>query len=89
MLRSICCYTPPGLEEAENLGLTVFHAGTAMKDDVLVTNGGRVLAVMAMETTFETAASVAQRGAEMIKFDGAFHRKDIGFRVVSRYDGVV
>ncbi|KAL4221636.1 hypothetical protein ACF0H5_019892 [Mactra antiquata] len=73
-----------GLEEAENLGLTVFHAGTTVKDDSVVTNGGRVLSVMAMETTFETAASVAQKGAEMIKFEGAFHRRDIGFRVVSR-----
>ncbi|XP_053379386.1 trifunctional purine biosynthetic protein adenosine-3-like [Mercenaria mercenaria] len=73
-----------GLEEAENLGITVFHAGTAVKDDSLVTSGGRVLAVMAMESNFETAASVAQKGAEMIKFDGVYHRKDIGFRVVSR-----
>ncbi|XP_052819821.1 trifunctional purine biosynthetic protein adenosine-3-like [Mya arenaria] len=73
-----------GLEEAENLGLTIFHAGTTMKDETLVTSGGRVLAVMAMELDFETAASAAQKGANMVKFDGAFHRKDIGFRVVSR-----
>jgi len=73
-----------GIEEAENLGLTVFHAGTSLHDDVIVTSGGRVLAVMAMEADFETAASLAQKGAEMIKFDGAFHRRDIGFRVVSR-----
>lgn len=74
-----------GLEEAENLGLTIFHAGTALKDGALVSNGGRVLVVMAMESDFETAASVAQKGAAMIKFEGAFYRKDIGFRVVSRY----
>jgi len=72
------------VDAAENLGLTVFHAGTTLKDDTLVSNGGRVLAVMAMESDFETAASVAQKGAAMIKFEGAFYRKDIGFRVVSR-----
>ena len=72
------------MDAAENLGLTVFHAGTTLKDDTLVSNGGRVLAVMAMESDFETAASVAQKGAAMIKFEGAFYRKDIGFRVVSR-----
>ncbi|WAR13969.1 PUR2-like protein [Mya arenaria] len=59
-------------------------SGTTMKDETLVTSGGRVLAVMAMELDFETAASAAQKGANMVKFDGAFHRKDIGFRVVSR-----
>ena len=75
---------PSGIEDAENLGVTVFHAGTTTKDETLVTSGGRVLVILAMESTFETAASVAQRGANMIKFEGAFHRKDIGFRVVSR-----
>ncbi|KAH3827375.1 hypothetical protein DPMN_129311, partial [Dreissena polymorpha] len=73
-----------GLDQAQNLGLTVFQAGTTLAEAGLVTSGGRVLAVVATESDFETATSVAQKGAAMIKFEGAFHRKDIGLRVVSR-----
>ena len=74
----------PGLKDVEKLGLTVFHAGTTFKDDKLVTSGGRVLAVMATESNFEMAASVAQKGASLVKFEGAQYRTDIGWRVVNR-----
>lgn len=74
-----------GLEEIEKLGLTVFHAGTTFKDGKLITNGGRVLAVMATESTFEMSASLAQKGASLVKFEGAYYRTDIGWRVVNRF----
>ena len=74
-----------GLDEVAKLGLTIFHAGTTLKDDKLVTSGGRVLAVMATETNFEMAASLAQKGASLVKFEGAQYRTDIGWRVVNRY----
>ena len=50
-----------GIEEAEELdGVTVFHAGTAFnQDDELVTNGGRVLNVVALADTFEDARELA------------------------------
>ena len=51
---------------------------------MLVTSGGRVLAVVATETNFEMAASLAQKGASLVKFEGAQYRTDIGWRVVNR-----
>lgn len=75
-----------GISEAEAHGLIVFHAGTKMKDRKIVTNGGRVLAVVAVDTDLFTASERAQKGAAQIHFDGVFYRTDIGFRVLHRYD---
>ncbi len=58
----------------------MFHAGTAIKDNKVVTSGGRVLANVAMTTDLRLAASQAQRGAESIQFEGGFHRKDIALK---------
>ncbi|XP_025083227.1 LOW QUALITY PROTEIN: trifunctional purine biosynthetic protein adenosine-3-like [Pomacea canaliculata] len=71
-----------GISEAEAHGLIVFHAGTKMKDRKIVTNGGRVLAVVAVDTDLFTASERAQKGAAQIHFDGVFYRTDIGFRVL-------
>ncbi|CAH1773576.1 unnamed protein product [Owenia fusiformis] len=68
----------------EDLKQLVFHAGTAMKDDQIVTSGGRVLAVVAMDSDLATAAKQAQLGAEAIKFKDAFHRKDIAHKAILR-----
>ena len=68
-----------GIPLAENItGVTVFHAGTTMKDDKLVTNGGRVLTVSAIASTLEDAQSSAYRAADMIQFRGRHLRRDIG-----------
>lgn len=68
-----------GLDEKGQLdGLTVYHAGTAIKDDKLVTNGGRVLGVTALDTTLEKALEKAYAGVNQINFDGAHYRTDIG-----------
>lgn len=72
-----------GLKEAHDAGLTVFHAGTAMKDNQLVSSGGRVLAVVAKEKDFQTAYDKAQQGAALIQFTDAFYRKDIGYKVLT------
>ena len=58
----------------------MFHAGTALKDDQVVTSGGRVLAVVAMDANLETAAKRANVGAETIQFEGKFYRKDIAHK---------
>ncbi|KAK6175426.1 hypothetical protein SNE40_013893 [Patella caerulea] len=76
-----------GLDEAYKLGVKVFHAGTAKKDDKIVTNGGRVLVVVATETDLYPAYNRALQGAGMIKFDKAFYRKDIGHHVLSDQSG--
>lgn len=67
-----------GIPAAEEIpGVKVFHAGTAMKDDQLVTSGGRVLGVTALGKDIREAQAKAYQAAAMIGFDGAYYRKDI------------
>jgi phosphoribosylamine---glycine ligase len=68
-----------GLDEAAQVpGVEVFHAATAMKDDRLVTAGGRVLTVTGRGTTYADAIARAYEGVGKISFDGMQYRKDIG-----------
>ncbi len=60
--------------------VTVYHAGTAMKDGKLVTSGGRVLGVVAKGETIEEARKKVYANAEKIYFDGMYYRKDIGIK---------
>jgi phosphoribosylamine---glycine ligase len=69
-----------GIDEAERAGAIVFHAGTAWKDDRLVTAGGRVLSVCARGTTLDEARATAYAACEAIQFDGKQYRRDIGKR---------
>lgn len=73
-----------GIEEAEELdGVTVFHAGTAFnQDDELVTNGGRVLNVVALADTFEDARELAYEACDKINFEGKQYRHDIALRAL-------
>jgi len=73
-------YEISGLTDAEALGLTVFHAGTKLENDVFVTAGGRVLGITAMGKTLDDAISLAYRGVEKIHFKDAHYRKDIGIK---------
>ena len=59
-------------------GVTLYHAGTAVKDGVLVTNGGRVFDVTAVADNIEEARKVVYREIDKIKFEGARYRSDIG-----------
>lgn len=68
---------PTGSEDMQ-----VFHAGTAMNGDQVVTSGGRVLCVTALGETVKYAQTQAYQALEKIKFDGAQYRKDIGYRAV-------
>jgi len=69
--------TGVGDAEAQD-GVTVFHAGTRIVDDQLVTAGGRVLAVTATAPTLDAAREVAYAAAARIQFDGSHMRRDIG-----------
>jgi phosphoribosylamine--glycine ligase len=60
----------------------VFHAGTTIKDDKVVTSGGRVLCVTALGDTVKFAQQQAYKVLNEIKFDGEQHRTDIGYRAV-------
>ncbi len=72
-----------GIERAEELpGVTVYHAGTALRDGELVTAGGRVLDVTAVAPTFEEARERAYAACELIDFEGKTYRSDIGMRAI-------
>jgi phosphoribosylamine--glycine ligase len=67
-----------GLAEAAQLPDTkVFHAGTALKDGQIVTNGGRVLGVTALGKDLKAAQAAAYAAVEKIHFAGAHFRRDI------------
>jgi phosphoribosylamine--glycine ligase len=70
--------------DLERDDLIVFHAGTKVRGGELVTSGGRVLAVTALARTFGAAADASREGAERISFEGAFFRRDIGWRERTR-----
>lgn len=57
----------------------VFHAGTAVRDGQLVTNGGRVLAISSYGASKEQALATSYANAEKILFDQQYYRPDIGF----------
>jgi phosphoribosylamine--glycine ligase len=66
-----------GIEAAEAGGAIVFHAGTAVRNGQLVTNGGRILNVTATGNTLEEARASAYAACDLISFDGARFRRDI------------
>lgn len=57
----------------------VFHAGTLLKDDNVVTSGGRVLAVTSYGQTMDEALENSYKNIEKISFEKSYYRKDIGF----------
>jgi phosphoribosylamine---glycine ligase len=72
-----------GVEAAEAAGALVFHAGTAMRGDRLVTNGGRVLNVTAVAPTLDEARRGAYDACDLISFEGMRFRRDIAARAVN------
>jgi phosphoribosylamine--glycine ligase len=62
----------------------VFHAGTKRDGERTLTNGGRVLCVTALGADVSAAAARAYALAERIQFEGAFYRRDIGYRALKR-----
>lgn len=74
-----------GLAEADAQENTVvFHAGTKSAAGSIVTAGGRVLGVTAVDDNIRAARDRAYAAVENIKFDGAFYRKDIAWRALKR-----
>ena len=74
-----------GLEAAAALPhVTVFHAGTRLEGDSVVTSGGRVLSVTAIGADIDEAAARAYEAAAKIDFEGKQLRQDIGWRARSR-----
>jgi phosphoribosylamine--glycine ligase len=73
-----------GIGAAEGTGALVFHAGTALRDDRLVTNGGRILNVTATGPTLTDARERVYAAAEKIRFDGVRYRSDIALAAATR-----
>ncbi len=74
-----------GLDAAARIpGVVVFHSGTALKDERIVTSGGRVLAVTAAADTLQQALDLAYEAMGEIRFDGIYFRRDIGHRALGR-----
>ncbi len=72
-----------GLDEAAKEAV-VFHAGTAQKDDGIVTAGGRVLGVTAVAEDFEAAQKKAYAACGKIHWEGAFYRHDIADKALKK-----
>lgn len=70
-----------GIDRAQALGTTVFHAGTQLLNQQIVTNGGRVLNVTGIGDNFSQALDRAYAGIRCIEFEGMYYRRDIGHRV--------
>jgi phosphoribosylamine--glycine ligase len=66
-----------GIEAAEATGALVFHAGTALRDGSVVTNGGRILNVTGVGGDIAAARAVAYAAADLIAWDGVRRREDI------------
>jgi phosphoribosylamine---glycine ligase len=66
-----------GVEDAEATGALVLHAGTALRDGRLVTNGGRILNVVGVGATVDEARTAAYEAASRIDFAGMHYRTDI------------
>ncbi len=62
----------------------VFHAGTAVQDGKVVTSGGRVLCAVGLGDSVEIAQQQAYALVDQIHWDGAYSRRDIGYRAVAR-----
>lgn len=71
-----------GLSNGQLDGVTVYHAGTKLQDNKLVTSGGRVLGITALGDTLENALKKSYDAVEKIHFEGAHYRRDIGKRAL-------
>ncbi len=72
------CYTD------ERNDVMIFHAGTKFENGKLYTNGGRVLAVTALADTLEESLKACYEAVSQIHFEGAYFRRDIGWRALKK-----
>lgn len=75
-------YEIKGLDKVEDV--IIYHAGTKVEEGKIITNGGRVLSIVAIEDDFEKAIEKVYKTADIIEFEDKFYRKDIG-PSVNRY----
>ena len=73
-----------GLDQPFADNVKVFHAGTKLDNAEVVTSGGRVLCVVGLGVAVSEAAERAYEAVDRIDWDGAFYRRDIGYRAIAR-----
>ncbi len=74
-----------GIEEVEQKkDIIVFHAGTQKKGNDIITSGGRVLGVTAVDNTIKDAIEKVYNAVGNITFNGAYYRKDIGNKALKQ-----
>ena len=74
-----------GLDRAEKVpGVSILHAGTALRNGTIVADGGRVLAVTAIGADVAEARSRAYQAVDLIDWPDGFCRRDIGWRALAR-----
>jgi len=73
-----------GIEAAEESGALVFHAGTALRDGAVMTNGGRILNVTGIGDDVAAARAAAYAAADLIEWDGVRRREDIALAASRR-----
>jgi phosphoribosylamine--glycine ligase len=76
-----------GLDAPATPDTKVFHAGTTLDGDRVRTSGGRVLCACALGDSVADAQRLAYAAAAPIRWDGEFHRHDIGWRAIAREQG--
>ena len=76
-----------GVPSAEASGALVFHAGTALHDGKLLTNGGRILAVTGLGSDVAAARSAAYAAADEVSFAGMRRRDDIALAAAEAATG--
>lgn len=77
-----------GLDEAAGVpGVLIFHAGTALKNGKVVTDGGRVLNVTGIGKDIREAIATAYQGVRKIYWEGVHYRNDIGKKALDRLKG--
>ena len=72
-------------EKASGLkDLKIFHAGTALSGDAVVSTGGRVLCVVGRGDNVREAQKVSYKGVDLVESSNLFYRTDIGYRAIAR-----
>ena len=80
-------YEIKGINKASNQkDIYIYHAGTKKVNDVIHTNGGRVLNITSLGNTVREANKTALGVINMIEWDGSYYRNDIGWRAIKRED---
>ena len=77
-------YEIDGINKSKSLGNLIFHAGTKNVDGKIVTDGGRVLGVVAKASDIKTAVDKVYKGVEVINFDKMHFRHDIAYRALNK-----